>query len=281
MPVSGGSLLRVTTKHSRKDGFEAGAGADQKGQGAPDFAIIAALLGAQADIWGNLAPVSEAIPDKSGSTRDARIMLTAAQLFCERDDRVLFANLNLQLQEGQVLQIKGSNGSGKTTLLRILCGINDSYEGDILWYGSPRDRQAEQFLGSLLYIGHRVGVNKVLTPLENLRWSASLQRHVSDDDLLAALTRVGLRGFEYSQCFSLSAGQQQRVSLARLLVTGARLWVLDEPFTTLDVSGVALLESMLADHARQGGAVLVTTHHTLSVPDLQVLNLDANREERQ
>lgn len=224
--------------------------------------------------------MSEAIIDKYDHKHNDRIMLTAAELFCERDDRVLFANLNLQLQEGQVLQIKGSNGSGKTSLLRILCGINDSYEGDILWYGNPRDKQAEQFLGSLLYIGHRVGVNKVLTPLENLRWSASLQRDVSDAELMTALSRVGLRGFEYSQCFSLSAGQQQRVSLARLLVTGARLWVLDEPFTTLDVSGVALLESMLADHANSGGAVLVTTHHTLSVPDLRILNLDANREER-
>ena len=205
-------------------------------------------------------------------------MLSAAELFCERDDRVLFANLNLQLQEGQVLQVKGSNGSGKTTLLRILCGINDSYEGEILWYGNPREKQADQFLGSLLYIGHRVGVNKVLTPLENLRWSASLQGGVSDGDLLAALSQVGLRGFEYSQCFSLSAGQQQRVSLARLLVTNAKLWVLDEPFTTLDVAGVALLESMLAEHAGRGGAVLVTTHHSLTVPDLQILNLDVNRD---
>ncbi len=225
--------------------------------------------------------MSETSTDNYGNAPGEGTMLTAAELFCERDDRVLFANLQLRLEEGQVLQIKGSNGSGKTTLLRILCGINDSYEGDILWYGHPRDKQAEQFLGSLLYIGHRVGVNKVLTPLENLRWSASLQRDASDEDLLAALSQVGLRGFEYSQCFSLSAGQQQRVSLARLLVSDARLWVLDEPFTTLDVSGVALLESMLADHANKGGAVLVTTHHTLSVPDLRVLNLDDNREERQ
>ncbi len=206
---------------------------------------------------------------------DTQPMLTASDLFCERDDRILFQQLNFELLEGQVLQIKGSNGSGKTTLLRILCGINDNYEGDIRWYGSPRELQADNFLSSLLYIGHRVGVNKVLTPLENLRWSASLLKDVNDEELMQALAEVNLRGFEYSQCFSLSAGQQQRVSLARLLVSGAKLWVLDEPFTTLDVSGVGLLESMLAEHARAGGAVLVTTHHKLSVPDLQVLDLDS------
>lgn len=209
---------------------------------------------------------------------DKQPMLAANDLFCERDDRILFQQLNFELLEGQVLQIKGSNGSGKTTLLRILCGINDNYEGDIRWYGNPREQQADSFHSSLLYIGHRVGVNKVLTPLENLRWSASLLKEITDDELMQALAKVNLRGFEYSQCFSLSAGQQQRVSLARLLVSGAKLWVLDEPFTTLDVSGVALLESMLDQHAQAGGSVLVTTHHKLSVPDLQVLDLDSSGE---
>jgi heme exporter protein A len=116
-------------------------------------------------------------------------------------------------------------------------------------------------------------VNKVLTPLENLRWSAGLQGSVSEEQLYQSLADVGLRGFEESACGSLSAGQQQRVALARLLLSPAILWALDEPFTTLDVSGVALLEKLLAEHAGRGGAVLVTTHHALQVPDLKVLNL--------
>ncbi|MCG8413536.1 MAG: heme ABC exporter ATP-binding protein CcmA, partial [Pseudomonadales bacterium] len=155
----------------------------------------------------------------------------------------------------------------------ILCGINDSFEGDIRWYGRPVNELKEEFLASLLYLGHRVGVSKVLTPLENLNWSCTLHREVNESDLLAALKAVGLRGYEESQCFTLSAGQQQRVSLARLLVSDARLWVLDEPFTTLDVEGVALLEQLISQHAEQGGAVLVTTHHPLTVPDLQTLTL--------
>ena len=124
-----------------------------------------------------------------------------------------------------------------------------------------------------IYIGHRVGVNKVLTPLENLRWTCRLQRDVTDEQLLAALAGVGLRGFEESQCHALSAGQQQRVALARLLISQASLWVLDEPFTTLDVDGVALLEKLIQQHAARGGAVLVTTHHALQVPGLEVLTL--------
>ena len=201
------------------------------------------------------------------------IMLCVNSFFCERDDRILFEDLNFELREGQVLQIKGSNGSGKTTLLRNICGLNEGYEGAISWYGDPIKECREEFYSSLVYIGHRVGVNKVLTPLENLRWSLSLQQVITDDELLNALEKLGLRGYEDSQCFTLSAGQQQRVSLSKLLLSKAKLWILDEPFTTLDAAGVKQLEALLRTHAGNGGAVMVTTHHTLSAPDLQVLEL--------
>ncbi len=202
-----------------------------------------------------------------------RTMLSVDALFCERADRVLFRELDFSIKEGQVLQIKGSNGSGKTTLLRILCGLNEGYEGAIYWYGEPIGGKVEEYYSSLAYIGHRIGVNKVLTPKENLRWTCSLQQVVADEELYEALDKVGLRGFEESQCFTLSAGQQQRVSLAKLLISDTKLWVLDEPFTTLDADGVKQLEDLLRDHADKGGAVLITTHHNLSVTDLQVLEL--------
>lgn len=202
-------------------------------------------------------------------------MLSARDLFCERDDRLLFENLDFDLDEGQVLQVKGSNGSGKTTLLRILCGLNDNFTGELSWYGAPMRRSREEFHAALLYLGHRVGVNRVLSPLENLRWSCRLQARTSEQQMRDALASLGLRGFEESPCHTLSAGQNQRVSLARLLISPARLWVLDEPFTTLDVHGVAALETLLAEHVEQGGSVIVTTHHALRVnTDITILNLD-------
>lgn len=200
-------------------------------------------------------------------------MLEVRDLFCERDDRVLFQDLQFKLGAGEVLQVQGSNGSGKTTLLRIICGLNDNYRGAILWDGEEVVEHRQQFYSRLLYIGHRVGVSKVLTPIENLRWSCSLHRQLDDASIYAALATAGLKGFEESQCFTLSAGQQQRVSLARLLLTEARLWILDEPFTTLDAGGVKQLEELLSTHAQAGGAVLVTTHHQLQVPALHRLSL--------
>lgn len=203
----------------------------------------------------------------------APVILSAHDLFCERDDRVLFSGLNFQLHAGEVLQIKGGNGSGKTTLLRIVCGLNQGYEGELRYLGEPVEEQLDNFRGELLYIGHRVGVNRVLTALENLRWSCRMQVSVSEEQLMQALARVGLRGFEDSQCGALSAGQQQRVALARLLLSPARIWVLDEPFTTLDVAAVALLEKLIMEHAEAGGSVLVTTHHALQIGGLEVLDL--------
>ncbi len=210
---------------------------------------------------------------KQSPAQNQAVLLQASELFCERDDRVLFSGLNFSVSRGQVLQIKGGNGTGKTTLLRMLCGLNQDFEGTLYWQGQDMAEQEEAFHSALLYIGHRVGVNKVLTPLENLRWTCRLQREVSDEQLMSALAGVGLRGFEDSQCHALSAGQQQRVALARLLLSQATLWVLDEPFTTLDVDGVALLENLLQQHAARGGAVLVTTHHNLQIPGLEVLTL--------
>ena len=200
-------------------------------------------------------------------------VLKAEHLFCERDSRVLFQDLNFVARRGQVIQIKGSNGSGKTTLLRILCGLNDAFRGELTWFSKPIQDHWEDVRSSLIYMGHRVGVNKVLTPHENLRWSVGLSTSVTSEQIDHALGEMGLRGFEDSQCFTLSAGQQQRVALSRLVLNRSLLWVLDEPFTTLDQEGVNLLERLLSQHANEGGVVFVTTHHELILPNLTVLDL--------
>ncbi|MDP2380403.1 MAG: cytochrome c biogenesis heme-transporting ATPase CcmA [Pseudohongiella sp.] len=204
--------------------------------------------------------------------------MQARALFCERDERVLFSGLDLDIHAGELVQIKGSNGSGKTTLLRILCGLNDDYEGDIHWKGDALHEQREHFFASMIYIGHRVGVNRILTPRENLRWSASLHAPVDDMRIMAALGRLGLRAYEDIPCRNLSAGQTQRVALSRLLISPASLWILDEPFTTLDVQGVKNLESLLSEHVNAGGAIVLTTHHALNVNcPSRALDLDTRR----
>jgi len=191
-------------------------------------------------------------------------VLEAVALACERDWRLLFEHLELRLTAGDMVQISGPNGSGKTSLLRLLCGLMPPTAGEVLLDGRPLGEQRGELTRNLLWIGHAAGIKDLLTPVENLLWLCALHRAVDTDDIWRALEAVGLRGFEDVPCHTLSAGQRRRVALARLYLPGPGLWMLDEPFTALDKQGVAQLEEHLAGHCEKGGAVVLTTHHTLT-----------------
>ena len=205
-------------------------------------------------------------------------LLEVIDLFCERDERVLFEDLNFSIHPGEVLQVEGPNGSGKTTLLRILSGLSRAYEGQLRWKGQSIDDGRDDFLESLLYFGHLPGVKATLTPEENLRWYAALhpQTDSFSERIFDALEKVGLCGYEDVPCHSLSAGQNRRVSLARLYLSHAPLWILDEPFTAIDKRGVAAKEALIEAHADKGGSVILTTHHELLIKNLRQVSLGTN-----
>lgn len=202
-------------------------------------------------------------------------LLQAVNLQCERDKRILFRELSFSILPGTLTRVEGPNGSGKTTLLRILAGLNDAWTGELKWCGAPLASQREAFLRNMLYLGHRPGIKPLLTPLENLRALMAGRNPLSDAALRQALQGTGLGGYEDVPCRNLSAGQQRRVALARLLVADEPLWLLDEVFTAIDAEGVKALESLLQQRAAEGGAVLVTTHHDLALPGMKRLTLGA------
>jgi len=193
-------------------------------------------------------------------------MLEVRGLECVRGDHRLFTGLNFQLQSGELLRLRGSNGSGKTSLLRMLCGLLEPAEGEVLWKGTNIRVQRDEFNAELLYLGHSNGVKAELTGFENLRINNALcGRSLADDRLYDALAEIGLSGREDLHTQALSQGQKRRVALARLLLSDAALWILDEPFTALDVNAVAQLARLIEAHLQKGGMVVYTTHQEVEM----------------
>jgi len=193
---------------------------------------------------------------------DRPMMLEGVDLSCIRDDRVLFKALNFTLHAGQVLLLEGKNGSGKTSLLRILCGFREADAGQVLWRGEAIDDS--RYYADMAYVGHLDGIKKELTVLENLNVSLALGRP-GRFSIADALEKVHLAGYDDVPAQALSAGQKRRLSLARLLITGNHLWILDEPFTSLDRAGIALIESLMREHCADGGMIVLTSHHDIDL----------------
>ena len=193
-----------------------------------------------------------------------------------RDDRTLFSELNFELGAGQVVQIQGANGSGKTTLLRMICGMLLPVSGEVRWNGKNILKDRAEYYEEMTYLGHAQGVKGDFTPLENLNFEKSLIRTSNQYTLEEILEKVGLAGFEDIPSRTLSAGQRRRITLGRLLLTDTRLWVLDEPFTSLDKQGQTLVEELLVEHADNGGMVLITSHQRINVHsgESKVVNLN-------
>lgn len=171
---------------------------------------------------------------------------------------MLFAELQITLSAGECLQVIGPNGSGKSTLLRCAAGLFPDYDGTI---ETTR----------LLYLGHKPGISGLLSAEENLRWYDGLAGRASS--VSEALERVGMAGYERVVCQRMSAGQQRRVGLARLLICNAPLWLLDEPLTALDEAGQGLITGLISDHLATGGGALCATHQPLAISPARTLDL--------
>lgn len=201
-------------------------------------------------------------------------MLEVSNLACSRGDHRLFSGLNLTLLPGQIMQVQGENGKGKTSLLRTLCGFLLPDEGKITWCGEDVRELQESYFANLLYLGHHNAIKDELSALENLQISSGLSGISLDEkSALSALRRMGLKGRERLPTKVLSQGQRRRVALARLLVGKAKLWVLDEPLTALDVGAVALIQELMADHLAGQGMVIYTTHQPLLIEGVEMRRL--------
>lgn len=168
------------------------------------------------------------------------------------------------MSPGTAVCLRGPNGCGKTTLLRTLCGLSEPETGSVLWCGEPLTEARTEYHAQLAYAGHRAGLKDDLSPRENLRFAAALEG--AAPDIQALLEGLGLAHCADLPARNLSAGQRRRAALARVVGSGKRLWILDEPYSNLDSAGRAWLTERFALHLNSGGLLLLAAHQSTGLP---------------
>ena len=192
----------------------------------------------------------------------SKLLVNISNLVCVRNERLLFKKLNFSACAGELWHIVGPNGCGKSSLLQILSGLLSPQSGCVEW--------SSEFA----YVGHKQGIKMGLTVLENLDIQAQLNLQRLRSNWQEIFTKLTLNGLEHELCQCLSAGQRQRVALARLLILNAKVWLLDEPFTAVDKTGVAKLHTILTEHVEQGGLVILTSHQPVAFNHIPVNRLE-------
>jgi len=194
---------------------------------------------------------------------DRQCALSVNNLLCIRQEHVLFANLSFDLAWGNLLQVIGPNGCGKTSLLQILCGLLTPNQGTL--QGCDKN--------TLIYVGHKLGVKDNLTVGENLRLSQLNTRKKNARSITEACGLMKLTDLKDEFCRDLSMGQKKRVAIARLILSDVPLWILDEPFASLDNEGAEVLSDLISKHILKGGVAVLASHQVIPLKDVPMQQL--------
>lgn len=197
-------------------------------------------------------------------------MLSLHSLSFFIEEKTLYKNISMTFLPSSIIYLCGKNGSGKTSLLRMLAGIQSPSEGSITFSKKslPISQLAKPYC---TYIGHRFGVKPELTVLENLEFWATT--YDSEQLVHAAIVYFSLQDLINTKCYELSAGNQKKVALARLLACQSKLWLLDEVDSNLDPDNKTLLLNLIVSHADNGGIVFITSHNPPEIKSAQILDL--------
>ena len=199
-------------------------------------------------------------------------LLAVRGLAFSRDETPIFGPLDFSVDANEALLVQGGNGAGKTTLLRVLAGLLRADAGQVEIDGLPA--RPESRARHIAYLGHLPGLKADLSALQNLEFLCGLHGRRKAQTAEAAMGIVGLGGYEDAAVRTLSAGQKKRLGLARLWLSPAPLWLLDEPYANLDLDGINLVNRMVQAHLRSGGAALITTHGAYAAPPVRTRMLE-------
>lgn len=262
---------RTSPERDASGGLTTGSSVPARANPLPSRVIYKSISGL--DRFGNTVPELRAIlggQNKHG-LRSSSVMATASSSFLSvsalaavRGETRLFSDLSFELHPGQVLFIQGGNGCGKTSLLYILAGLRLPESGTVCWGGNNIEHLGKQYHSQLCFVGHTNGVKADLTVLENILGFQALKSN-KGEAIQSTIDTLGLAGYEDNLAYQLSSGQQRRLALSRLLFSQQPLWILDEPFTSLDKASIRLFESLVVAHSQRGGMVIITSHQPLDL----------------
>ena len=188
-------------------------------------------------------------------------MLQVTNISFDYVDNALFEGIHFDVLPGKILHLQGENGSGKTTLLKLIAGLLSPSEGDIRFQNKSIYRDVSHYQQQICYIGHKPGISMVLSPFQNCQFDLHHGRRVFNWE--ESIEHLSLKGLENVSCAQLSMGQRRRVALLRLLMSNAKLWLLDEPFVALDSRAIAFLKQQVRHHLSKDGLVMMTSHQPL------------------
>ncbi|MFQ3307190.1 MAG: heme exporter protein A [Candidatus Midichloriaceae bacterium] len=200
-------------------------------------------------------------------------MLTCHNLSAKRNGKLIFENIGFTLFSGSCLFIKGRNGIGKTTLLRIIANLSQKEKGDIFFNGINIKLSIQEYYNLLFYVGKREVLDQQESVLKNLEFIASMYKQTIN--IAAAIRTFSLEPFIHTEIFKLSEGFKQRVLLSRLLLTNAKIWILDEPFNSLDREGLIIVNNLIKARCGQQGIVIIANHISdKSIDEKNVISME-------
>ena len=192
-----------------------------------------------------------------------------------RNKKLLFKNLSLKLLKSQILILKGSNGIGKSSLLEMIVGIIEGEKGGIYFNGLNLGKHKKLFNNNFLYIGHSNSLKEELTVIENLMiWANICGIKIKKKEIINKLNYFKIKNLSHQTISNLSSGQKRKVALSKLLISDAKIWILDEPTNSLDYKSVNQFKNLVYEHQKKTGSAIITTHVELKLKSFLVMDLD-------
>ena len=198
---------------------------------------------------------------------------------CYKNNNLIFSDVSISYNDGDIGIIMGPNGCGKTTLIRSIFGIQGLDEGQVLLDKIDIKHHDNNYMDKIIYIGHKNSLNNDFSVYENLEYLSAFDSSSKINKINEAMKYFDIYKYRNYMVSEISEGNKKKVSLARLLISQKKVWILDEPLSYLDDTAVNIFTNLILNHQKKGGITIASTHYDFSknINNVKYLNMDAGK----